>query len=107
MLLPEVLLYLRNISSRTNKIEKKIVGYNPSDPDETVIIILDTIRKVRKERKVFNNKETVDKTIEYITELRNLLKYSFVPIVHLNRDMADIDRLKFMQDLIYPQARDY
>ena len=89
-------------SSRTNKIERKIVGYNPNDPDETVIIILDTIRKVRKE-KGFNNKETVDKTIEYITELRNLLKYSFVPIVHLNRDMADIDRLKFMQDLIYPQ----
>ena len=89
-------------SSRTNQMEKKIVGYNPNDPDEYVIVIIDTIRKVRKE-KGFNSKETVDKTVEYITELRNFLNYTFVPIVHLNRDMADIDRLKFMGDLIFPQ----
>ncbi len=90
------------LSSRTNQMEKKIVGYNSNDPDEYVIVIIDTIRKVRKE-KGFNNKETVDKTVEYITELRNFLNYTFIPIVHLNRDMADIDRLKFMGDLIFPQ----
>ena len=32
-----------------------------------------------------------------------MLGYTFVNIVHLNRDMADIERLKFMGDLIYPQ----
>jgi len=89
-------------SERTNKTESRIVGYKPNNPDEYVIVILDTIRKVRRERN-FSLKETVDKTIEYATELRNFLKYTFVPIVHLNREMADIERLKFMGDLIFPQ----
>ena len=89
-------------SEKNKKNERKLAGYVPKDPNEYVIIIIDTIRKVRKERG-FNMKETVDKTIEYITELRNMLNYTFVPIVHLNRDMSDIDRLKFMGDLIYPQ----
>ncbi len=89
-------------SERTNKTESRVVGYKPNNPDEYVIVILDTIRKVRRERN-FSLKETVDKTIEYATELRNFLKYTFVPIVHLNREMADIERLKFMGDLIFPQ----
>lgn len=95
-------LFQEYFSEKTEKTEKKLIGYKPNNPNEYVIVILDTIRKVRKEQK-FSIKETVDKTIEYITELRNLLNYSFVPIVHLNRDMADIERLKFMGDMIYPQ----
>lgn len=84
-------------------VEKtKVVGYTPHNPDEYVFVILDTIRKVAKERN-FSMKETVDKTLEYETILRKLLGYSFVNIVHLNRDMADIDRLKFLGDLVYPQ----
>ena len=85
-----------------DKEEEKLVSYIPNNPNEYVIIVLDTIRKVSKERG-FSVKETVDKTIEYETYLRKLLGYTFVNIVHLNRDMADIDRLKFMGDLIYPQ----
>ena len=87
---------------KEGKPAKKIAGYVPNDPDEYVIIILDTIRKVRRERG-FTAKETVDKTIEYITDLRNLFKYTFIPIIHLNRNMSDINNLKFMGDLIYPQ----
>lgn len=85
-----------------DKEEEKLVSYIPNNPNEYVIVILDTIRKVSKERG-FTMKETIDKTIEYETVLRKLLGYTFVNIVHLNRDMADIDRLKFMGDLIYPQ----
>lgn len=95
-------VYQEYFSKKDGKNMKKIVGYKPNNPDEYIIVIIDTIRKVRKE-KGMNMKETVDKTIEYITELRNLLNYSFVPIVHLNRNMSDIERLKFMGDLIYPQ----
>lgn len=85
-----------------DKEEEKLVSYIPNNPNEYVIVILDTIRKVSKERG-FTMKETIDKTVEYETVLRKLLGYTFVNIVHLNRDMADIDRLKFMGDLIYPQ----
>lgn len=95
-------LVYQDYTDKNGKLAKKIVGYTPNDPDEIVIIILDTIRKVRRERG-FTAKETVDKTIEYITEIRNLFKYSFVPIVHLNRSMSDVNMLKFMGDLIYPQ----
>lgn len=84
-------------------VEKtKVVGYTPNNPDEYVIVILDTIRKVSRERN-FTMKETIDKTLEYETIMRKMLGYTFVNIVHLNRDMADVDRLKFMGDLIYPQ----
>ena len=87
---------------RGDKEEEKLVSYKPNNPNEYVIIILDTIRKVSKE-KGYSIKETIDKTIEYETILRKMLGYTFVNIVHLNRDMADIERLKFMGDLIYPQ----
>ena len=85
-----------------DKEESKLVSYTPNNPESYVIVVLDTIRKVSKERG-FSIKETIDKTIEYETILRKLLGYTFVNIVHLNRDMADIERLKFMGDLIYPQ----
>ena len=87
---------------KDGKEDSKIVAYNATNPNEYVIIVLDTIRKVMKERG-FSIKETIDKTIEYETFLRKILGYTFVNIVHLNRDMADIERLKFMGDLIYPQ----
>ena len=95
--------YEKYIDNTDKKEKQKLSSYTSNNPNEYVIIIMDTIRKVRQEKGLTSPKQVVDKTIEYITELRNLLNYSFVPIVHLNRDMADIERLKFMGDLIYPQ----
>lgn len=84
---------------------RKLISYLPKNPDEYVYIVTDTIRKLRRERD-FNMKETIDKWLEYSTEIRNLCKYSFVHIVHLNRSIADINRLKFMGDLIFPTPDD-
>src|SRR5690606_8501884 len=39
-------------------------------------------------------------------ELRNWCQFSFVDIIHLNRSMSDIQRSKFMGDMIYPNADD-
>ena len=85
-----------------DKEESKLVSYTPNNPESYVIVVLDTIRR-GSEESGFGIIETVDRTIEYETILRKLLGYTFVNIVHLNRDMADIERLKFMGDLIYPQ----
>lgn len=83
----------------------KIVSYKPNNPEEYVIIIFDTIRKLTRERN-FSMKENIDKMIEYSVEIRNLCKYSFVPIIHLNRSMTDINRMKYMGDLLFPGPED-
>ena len=92
-------------TDREGKENRKFVSYLPNNPNEYVFVITDTIRKLRKERN-FDTKETIDKWLEYSTEIRNLCKYSFVHIVHLNRSTADINRLKFMGDLIFPTPED-
>ena len=51
-------------------------------------------------------KENVDKVIEYMVELRNLCKYIFIPIIHLNRSMTDIQRMKYMGDTLFPGPED-
>ena len=51
-------------------------------------------------------KENIDKYLEYTTELRNRCKMSFVHIVHLNRSMADVTRLKYLGDNIFPTPED-
>lgn len=87
------------------KTYMKKVGYTPNDPTKFTIIITDTIRKLRKERG-FTLKETIDKWLEYATELRNLCGYTFVHIVHLNRSLTDVSRLKFAGDEIFPTPED-
>ena len=84
---------------------KKRIGYTPTDPKAYHIVVTDTIRKIPKERG-FNMKETIDKWLEYSTELKNLCGMTFVHIVHLNRSMADIGRLKYLGEEIYPTPED-
>lgn len=84
---------------------KRAIGYKPNNPNKMVIIVMDHLRKLPLERG-FKIKETVDKYLEYATELRNLCKFSFVHIIHLNRSMADIKRLQYLEDRIYPTPED-
>ena len=84
---------------------KKLVGYKPKDPDAYVVVVTDTIRKIPRERN-FTLKETIDKYLEYSTELRNLCRFSFIHIVHLNRSMADVQRMKYLGDMLYPTPED-
>lgn len=88
------------------KTYTKTVGYKPKDPRKVVLIIMDHLRKLPLERG-FLLKQTIDKYLEYSTELRNLCNFSFVHIIHLNRSMADINRLKYLEDKIYPTSEDF
>lgn len=92
----------------TNKeglIKQKMVGYTPNDPNKYTLVITDTIRKLPRERG-YSMKENIDKYLEYSTECRNIFKMTFVHIVHLNRSMADVNRLKFLGDNIFPTPED-
>lgn len=87
------------------KMHDKIVGYTPNNPDKYVFVITDHVRKLVRERG-FSLKETVDKFSEYAVECKNLFGFSFVHIIHLNRSMTDTQRLKYQEDMIYPNSDD-
>lgn len=84
---------------------KKIIGYTSNDPTLLHVVVTDTIRKIPKERG-YNMKETIDKYLEYTTELRNMCQYTFIHIIHLNRSMADVQRMKMLGDMLYPTPED-
>jgi hypothetical protein len=87
------------------KTRKRIVGYEPNDPTEMNIVILDNLRKLIPEGGA-NLKQTVDKAISYIASLRNMLGWTFIAIIHLNRELSNIDRLRYLGENIYPDNGD-
>lgn len=83
----------------------KKIGYIPKNPNAYHIVVTDTIRKVGKERGL-SPKETIDKYLEYCTEMKKLCGYTFLHIVHLNRGMSDVGRLKYLGEELYPAPED-
>jgi hypothetical protein len=84
---------------------RRITGYNPHDPKKFTIVITDHLRKILLERG-FQKKQAVDKYIEYQVEIRNWCQWTFVDIIHLNRNMTQLDRIKEFSDLLYPNSDD-
>lgn len=90
-----------HFTDSTGTTRKVRETYTPRNPDEFILVVFDTIRKVAPERG-FSTKQTVDKMLEYSTILKKLLGWSFIPIVHINRDLASNSNLVFMKDRVYP-----
>jgi hypothetical protein len=86
------------------KIVQGFDYYKPNYPDMYIIVILDHAALIKKERG-FNKKETIDKMMEYLIDLRN--RYKIIPIVvqQLNRDISSTDRFK--QGRIGPTISDF
>ncbi len=83
----------------------RIMSYQPKNPERYVVIITDHLRKLIRERG-FDMKTNVDKFIEYSVELRNKCKFTFVHIIHTNRNLASENRLRFAGDQLYPTSED-
>lgn len=81
------------------------ISYVPNNPDAFKIVIIDHIRKLKPERG-WQMKQTIDKMSEYMVILRNLLKYTFVPILHTNRNLTSTDKLNYFKGDIYPTSND-
>lgn len=95
-----------SIDDNGNPVEKtRIVSYVPDNPDEFVLIVTDHIRKPRRERG-FSMKENIDKWLEYSTVTRNMCYYSYFHVVHSNRGISNVERLKFHGENIFPTADD-
>lgn len=86
-----------------SKTENRITGYQPNNPEKYTIIVLDHIRKCLMERG-FQMKQNVDKMLEYIVELKLTCGYTFIPIIHTNRSIADPDTIRFSGDELFPNA---
>lgn len=84
---------------------ERIVGYTPNDPTLTTIVIMDHLRKMLIERN-FTMKQNIDKYLEYATEIKKICGFTFVPIIHLNRSLGNIDRLKAFTDMLFPTSDD-
>lgn len=84
---------------------ERITGFKPKNPEKFTIVILDHIRKLIPERGM-QMKQTVDKMSEYFVILRNLLGYTFVSVVHLNRSIVSSERFKQFGDLLHPTSED-
>lgn len=83
----------------------RISSYSSNNLDLVTIIVTDHVRKLRRERG-FNMKDNIDKWLEYSTWLRNMCGFTFVHIVHMNRGLSNLDRLKYMSEVIYPTGDD-
>lgn len=79
------------------------IGYTPNDPKSFRIVIIDHIRKLKPERN-WQIKQTIDKMSEYMVVLRNLLGYTFVPIVHTNRGLTSADKINHLKGDIFPSS---
>lgn len=87
-------------------VTKKVInGYKPKNPDKYTIVVLDHLRKLKTERG-FSEKQNIDKMLEFQVILRNFCKYVFVDIIHLNRSISDVDRIKFAKEFLYPTGDD-
>lgn len=86
--------------------KKRVIGYKEHDESLYTIVILDHVRAMSRERN-FSMKENIDKFSEYHVWLRNMFKHTYVIISHINRSTANIDRMKYMGDSIYPTSEDF
>ena len=104
--------YLKRHAARQGKFltetygkSERITGYIPNNPDKYTIIITDHLRKLIPERG-WQMKQTVDKYIEYTVELRNWCGFTFAHIIHLNRGLTEIGRMKEFGDMLFPGSDD-
>jgi len=84
----------------------RIAGYTPDNPDSYVLVIMDHMALMRKERG-YQTKEIIDKYSEYCTELKNLFGFSFINIQQFNSSLSSVERMKFKGVDLSPQQSDF
>jgi len=78
--------------------------YIPHNPDQYILIIIDHIALMKKERG-FGTKDNIDKMSEYLIPLRNNFKFIPVVVQQLSRSISTTDRFKL--DRVEPQLSDF
>lgn len=76
------------LNGKKNRVSEFHSIYNPVDPTEIIIPIIDHIGLVKPE-KGQNKKEAIDKTSEYMQKARDFWGYSPVVVSQVNRDLSN------------------
>jgi replicative DNA helicase len=95
------------ISKKVNNGQEDIKifdKYIPYNPNQYVLIIIDHISLMKRERN-FNVKDNIDKMSEYLIPLRNNFNYIPVVVQQLNRSNTQADRFKL--DMVEPKLSDF
>lgn len=79
--------------------------YVPHDPMAYQVVVLDHLRKLKPEPRQ-DQKSMMDEYVAMCVELRNLLGWTFVVVVHSNRGLSEVSRLKYFEEELYPTADD-
>lgn len=89
----------------TKSKQKRVIGYEPKNPKKYTIIITDTVRQINR-AKGQDLKQTVDEWIKQSAIIRNITGFSFIQIIHCNRNLATVERMKYMGEFLHPTAED-
>jgi hypothetical protein len=82
--------------------------YVPDDPNEYIIVVNDHVGKLKGEKregKMLNDKELLDKHSEYMGIIRDAYGYSPVDICQFNRAIGNIERFKNKE--VTPEPDDF
>lgn len=88
------------------KTQKRIIGYQPNDPNKKVIVILDHIALTKIERR-FSLKENIDKMSEYCVWFRNIFGTIFFVLQQFNQGLHAIERKKYSGEELVPAQNDF
>jgi len=88
-------------TTKKNDTGTRVISYTPHDAEETLILVIDHIRKVIPEQGM-QLKQTMDLCSNYSIRLRDNYNIVVVNIVHLNRNVSEITRLRALGEYLFP-----
>lgn len=93
------------IDPKGKTVEKEIVtGYTPTN-SKRIIIIVDHMRGIKREPNL-DRKTNIDKLSEHFVDIRDWFKFSIFGVIHLNRSITNIERIKLHRETLYPTDED-
>lgn len=85
--------------------QQRLTGYQANNPESYTIIITDTLRKIKLATGE-GKKQAADSWIESSVRLRNLTNFSFIHIIHCNRNLTNTDRMSISKEYLHPTGDD-
>jgi hypothetical protein len=83
----------------------RISGYTPNNPNKYMSVVTDHCRKPKLDDKQ-TLKQMIDAWAAAQVEFRNRCAISFINIIHLNRNLGNVERMKFAGEFLYPNGGD-
>ena len=80
--------------------------YIPDRPNEITVVIADHVGKAVSEPGLTTDKQVIDAVSGYNSDARDIFGYSPVLVSQLNRDIANIQRIKHSEGDLSPQIED-